>query len=73
MSNYVSVIFCKNCNSRYVEVEEWDYPEKKVIIHCRTCGIRETVSNFTLGRCKVTNSELQTARETRAVPFKPER
>jgi hypothetical protein len=73
MSNYVSVIFCKICSSRYVEIEDWDQPEKKVIFHCRTCDARETVSNFTLGRCKIADKDLQTARETKAIPFKPER
>ncbi len=73
MSNYVSIIFCRNCNSRYVEIEEWEEPEKKVVIHCRTCDVRETVTNFTLGRCKILDKELQEARETRAIPFKPER
>ena len=46
MSNYVSIIFCKNCNSRYVEIEEWARLEKKVIIHCRTCDERKTLENF---------------------------
>lgn len=73
MSNYVSVIFCTNCNSRYVEIEEWNEEEKKVILHCRTCDIRETLSNFTLGRCKISDTELLNARDTRAIPFKPER
>ncbi|MBN2042042.1 MAG: hypothetical protein JW864_18545 [Spirochaetes bacterium] len=73
MSNYVSIIFCKNCNSRYVEIEEWAEPEKKVIIRCRTCGVSEIVTNFTLGRCKISDKDLQTARDTRAIPFKFER
>ena len=73
MSNYVSVIFCTNCNSRYVEIEEWNEDEKKVILHCRTCDVRETLSNFTLGRCKISDVELLNARDTRAIPFKPER
>ncbi|MFH0974154.1 MAG: hypothetical protein V1874_00055 [Spirochaetota bacterium] len=73
MSNYVSVIFCRNCSSRYVEIEEWDTNEKKVVIHCRTCDIREPLTNFTLGRCKIPDKDLQEARDTKAVPFKPER
>jgi hypothetical protein len=73
MSNYVSVIFCRNCHSRYVEVEEWDTPDKKVVVHCRTCDVRESFANFTLGRCKISDAELQIARDTRAIPFKPER
>ncbi len=73
MSNFVSVIFCRNCSSRYVEIEEWDTHEKKVILHCRTCDIREPLSNFTLGRTKILDRELQEARDTRAIPFKPER
>lgn len=72
MSNFVSVIFCRNCNSRYVEIEEWTQ-DMKSIIHCRTCDVREVVDKFTLGRCKVSNSELQSARDTRAIPGKPER
>ncbi|MBP7583188.1 MAG: hypothetical protein KBA61_04085 [Spirochaetes bacterium] len=65
MSNYVSVIFCKNCNSRYVEVTEW--PEENTVeIYCRSCQARDRLSHFTLGRCRVTNTELQNARDTRA-------
>jgi len=71
MSNFVSVIFCRNCNSRYVEIEEWE--GKTAVIHCRTCDNREPIGKFTLGRCKVTNTELQHARDTRAKPGKPER
>lgn len=72
MSNYVSVIFCRNCNSRYVEIVEW--PElNKCEFHCRTCDIREVVKNFTLGRCKINSNDLQIARDTKAVPGKPER
>ena len=71
MSNFVSVIFCGNCKSRYVEISEWD--GKKAIIHCRTCNNSETVSGFILGRCRVTNTELQNARDTTAKPGKPER
>jgi hypothetical protein len=73
MSNYVSVIFCRNCSSRYVEIEEWNTRDKKVVAHCRTCGVSETLTNFTLGRTKISDKELQEARDTRAIPFKPER
>jgi hypothetical protein len=73
MSNFVSVIFCRNCNSRYVEIEEWDTHDKKVVMHCRTCGVSETITSFTLGRCRILDRELQEARDTRAIPFKPER
>ena len=73
MSNFISVIFCRNCSSRYIEIDEWDTNENKVVIHCRTCGVSETLSNFILGRTKITDKELQEARDTRAVPFKPER
>ena len=73
MSKFVSVIFCRNCSSRYVEIDEWNDKEKKVILHCRTCDIRETVENFTLGRCEILNSAFQDAVDTRAIPYKPER
>jgi hypothetical protein len=65
MDNYVSVIFCRNCNSRHVEIGEWT-PEGKPIIQCRSCNTRETISNFTLGRGKISNTELQNARDTMA-------
>lgn len=72
MSNYVSVIFCRNCHSRYVEIVTW--PDRDTCeLHCRTCDVREQVKSFTLGRCKVDNNQLQAARDTRAVPGKPER
>jgi hypothetical protein len=73
MSNYVSVIFCKNCSSRYVEIEEWNTKDKKVVVHCRTCGVSEMLTNFTLGRTKISDKEVQEARDTRAIPFKAER
>ena len=72
MSNYVSVIFCKNCSSRYVEVEEW-VSENTMELHCRSCGAREAMSKFTFGRCRVTNTELQNARDTRAVRGKQQK
>lgn len=72
MSNFVSVILCSNCHSRYVEITEWTN-EKKAIIYCRTCNNREEITNFTLGRCKVSNIELQKIRDTKAVPGKAEK
>ena len=72
MSNFVSVIFCRRCNSRYVEIEEWT-AERKSIFHCRTCNTSEIIENFTLGRCKISGTELQNARDTKAIPGKPER
>ena len=72
MSNYVSVIFCRVCNSRYVEIVEWT-AERKSIIHCRTCNASEEIEKFTLGRCRISDVELQNARDTRAIPGKPER
>jgi len=69
MNNFVSAIFCVVCGSRYVEIMEWSNSGKSVI-RCRTCGASEQVSNFTLGRCSVSNTELQKARDTRAVKGK---
>lgn len=71
MSNYVSVIFCRNCGSRYVEAVPGSHGA--VEFFCRSCGVREEVQKFTLGRCKVGNSELQNAYDTRAGKVKPER
>ncbi len=72
MSNYVSVIFCRNCGSRYVEIGE--KPEGNAVeIHCRSCNAREEMTKFTLGRCRVSNTELQNARDTRASSGRPER
>ena len=72
MSNFVSVIFCRRCSSRYVEINEWT-PDNKCVFYCRTCGAKEVLENFTLGRCNVPSSEIQTARETKAIPGKSER
>jgi hypothetical protein len=63
MSNFVSVIFCRNCSSRFVEISEWT-ADGKAIVQCRSCNNREVLANFTLGRGKIGNSELQTARDT---------
>ena len=72
MSDFASIIFCRRCNSRYVEINEWT-EDKKCIFHCRTCNTSEVVENFTMGRCKVPSAELQIARETKAIPGKSER
>lgn len=61
MSEFVSVIFCRRCGSRYVEVPEWSDHGKAVIL-CRTCGNHEEMSNFTLGRASIKKSELENAR-----------
>lgn len=71
MSNYVSVIFCRNCGSRYVEAVPGQ--NGAVAFFCRSCGVREEFNKFTLGRCKVGNTELQNARDTKAGKVKPER
>jgi hypothetical protein len=63
MENFVSVIFCKRCSSRYVEISEWS-ERGRVIFHCRSCDYREEVSGFTLGRTHIGNRELQNARDT---------
>jgi hypothetical protein len=62
MSNYVSVILCRRCGSRYVEVQEWD--SSRAVIRCRGCGAEEHSEKFTLGRCRVENSELTRLRES---------
>ncbi|MFC1668782.1 hypothetical protein ACFL20_00195 [Spirochaetota bacterium] len=72
MSNYVSVIFCRNCSSRYVEVSKWT-ADGKAIFHCRTCGNSMETSKFTLGRASVNNSGLQEARDTIAKKGKYEK
>lgn len=63
---YVSVIFCRRCGSRYVEIPDWN-AGGKAFIRCRSCGAQEEVSNFTLGRCQVNRAELQKARDSRAL------
>ncbi|MDY6932953.1 MAG: hypothetical protein SVZ03_01865 [Spirochaetota bacterium] len=72
MSNFISVILCRNCNSRYVEIDEWT-SDMKAVFYCKTCHYSEVVEKFTLGRCRVSNTELQNARDTRATPGKAER
>lgn len=63
--NYVSVIFCRRCGSRFVEVGEWS-EAGTAVIQCRSCNNREEIRGFTLGRCQVPDKELQEARETAA-------
>ncbi len=65
MSNFVSIIFCGRCHSRYVEISEFSR-EGNAVVHCRTCDYREEVRGFTLGRGQISNSELQNARQTTA-------
>jgi hypothetical protein len=65
MGNFVSVIFCRNCSSRFVEISEWT-ADGKAIVQCRSCNQREVLSHFTLGRGNLNNHEMQTARDTMA-------
>lgn len=64
MSEFVSVIFCRRCGSRYVEINEWE--NEVAVVRCRTCGNRTELKGFTLGRCSVTRRELDIARNTSA-------
>ena len=64
MSEFVSVMFCRRCGSRYVEIREWK--NKAAVAYCRTCGNANELSGFTLGRCQVTRKELEIARNTSA-------
>ncbi len=64
MSEFVSVIFCRRCGSRYVEINEWK--KEGAVVSCRTCGNKSELSGFTLGRCGVTKKELDIARNTAA-------
>ncbi len=66
MSDFVSVIFCRICGSRYVEISDWNEEGMKAVIRCRTCNASEESSKFTLGRCSVSSKELLNARETAA-------
>ncbi|HOW82757.1 MAG TPA: hypothetical protein PK573_09365 [Spirochaetota bacterium] len=67
MAEYVSVIFCRRCGSRYVEISEWNQGGKgTALMHCRTCGNSEGTANFTLGRAKITRAELENARTSAA-------
>ena len=71
MSNFISVIFCRNCKSRYVEIAEWD--GNRAVLHCRSCNATEELEKFSLGRCRVTDGELMRARDTMASRGNPER
>ena len=64
MSEFVSVIFCRRCGSRYVEINEWQ--KDGAIVFCRTCGNKSEIKGFTLGRSSVTRKELDIARNTSA-------
>ncbi len=64
MSEFVSVIFCRRCGSRYVEIREWDNKSAKV--YCRSCKNSADLPGFTLGRCQVSGKELGIARNTSA-------
>lgn len=66
MSEYVSVIFCRRCSSRYVEIQEWNEKGETAIVFCRSCGNKSELPGFTLGRCLVKKSELDIARNTSA-------
>jgi DNA-directed RNA polymerase subunit M/transcription elongation factor TFIIS len=72
MGEFVSVIFCRICNSRYVDVSEWTSGENPVF-RCRTCGYTEEIKGFNLGRSNVTRVELQNARDTLAKKNRYER
>ena len=65
MSEFVSVIFCRRCGSRYVEIREWN--GTSAVVFCRTCKGSAELTGFTLGRCQVTRKELDIARNTSAV------
>ncbi|HPS59491.1 MAG TPA: hypothetical protein PK514_15420 [Spirochaetota bacterium] len=64
MSEYISVIFCRRCGSRYVEVTHWE--NGNPVATCRTCRYKMELGGFTLGRCGVTKKELEIARNTSA-------
>lgn len=64
MSEFVSVIFCRRCGSRYVEIKEWN--KNTALIYCRACNNSAELTGFTMGRCRVSAKELETARNTSA-------
>jgi|APIni6443716594_1056825.scaffolds.fasta_scaffold5567579_1 hypothetical protein len=64
MSEFVSVIFCRRCGSRYVEIREWK--NNAALVYCRSCKNSNEITGFTLGRCQVTRKELEIARNTSA-------
>ncbi len=65
MAEFVSVVFCRRCGSRYVEISDWS-GEGKAYFRCRTCGNSEEMGNFTMGRARITRAELENARTTTA-------
>ncbi len=66
MSEYVSVIFCRRCSSRFVEIQNWESKGEAPVIFCRSCGNKSELPGFTLGRCQVSRRELNVARNTSA-------
>ncbi len=66
MSEFVSVMFCRVCSSRYVDISEWT-EDGRAVVRCRSCGNHEELGRFTLGRCRVSSKELLDARDTRAM------
>ena len=64
MSEFVSVMFCRRCGSRYVEIREWK--NGAALIYCRTCKNSAPNEGFTMGRCQVVRKELEIARNTAA-------
>ena len=64
MGEFISVIFCRRCGSRYVEIKEWD--NNSALIYCRACNNKSELTGFTMGRCRVSKKELETARNTSA-------
>lgn len=71
MSEYVSVIFCRRCNSRFVEISGWN--SENPVATCRTCGNSIELQGFTLGRCGITKKELEIARNTAAKNYEFEK
>lgn len=64
MPEYVSVILCRKCGSRYIEVEQWI--DGNPVATCRTCGYSLDLKGFTLGRCGIDRKQLEIARNTAA-------
>ncbi len=64
MSEFVSIVFCRNCGSRFVEIKKWE--NASAIIYCRTCNNSCTLPGFTLGRCQVAKKDLDIARNNSA-------
>lgn len=64
MSEFVSVIFCRRCGSRYVEIREWE--NDSALVYCRSCKNSAYLTGFTLGRGQFSKKELEIARNTAA-------